>query len=57
MRAKTCPNCKLRSYSGGATPWECPYCGADLSDVPDTEIARLVPRVYPEEAVDGQADH
>lgn len=54
MRAKTCPSCKLRSYSAGATPWECPYCGTNMDDVPDEAIARLVPKVYPEEADDGQ---
>ena len=57
MKARTCTSCGLRSYSAGATPWECPYCGTNMDDVPDEAIARLVPKVYPEEADNGQADH
>jgi len=37
MKARTCPSCKLRSYSAGATPWECPYCGTNMDEVPDED--------------------
>lgn len=35
MYKKTCPSCKGRSYSSaGRGKWICPYCEADLTDVP-----------------------
>jgi tRNA(Ile2) C34 agmatinyltransferase TiaS len=57
MKARTCTSCGLRSYSAGANPWRCPYCGTNMDEAPDEPIARLVPKVYPEEADNGQADH
>lgn len=36
MNKRTCPDCRgnsYSSYSGGG--WDCPYCGKDLSHVPD----------------------
>ena len=34
MFRKTCPECDRCSYSAAASgPWDCPYCGEDLSEV------------------------
>lgn len=34
MLKKTCPNCKTISYGSSNTPWICPKCKKDISNVP-----------------------
>jgi len=33
MKSKTCTKCGKTSYSTGADPWICPYCGKDLTKI------------------------
>lgn len=33
MKSKTCPHCGKESYSAGAVPWICPWCGKEIEEV------------------------
>jgi len=36
MISKTCPHCGGTSFSAGAVPWICPYCGKTIEEEKET---------------------
>jgi ribosomal protein L37AE/L43A len=37
MRKKTCPSCQTVSYGSSDSPWICPKCKNDISNVPSVK--------------------